>query len=350
VAASLNLDWLIGEGIGVLNGGNPIESPDVLKQLEHEGYRQVVTVRPWEFTMAWRIPDCRLRNFMFRATEASNLSDHDLFMFNEFCVYELAHNRQVPIWFEDERVKELVVSYISRFFAPGQTDLDNFVANAMTTQQDRYKQLPPTYLQHSGCLEYCHESCCSSDLVCHATSVRSAAKIIQGGRILSAVKATGLAGKQLAEYPANAAGDPPDYFDYIMFAAGNCTAVDKLVMERAVGYPPSWEEFENAFQPGIRFYFVSDDLRSHPNLTLDGIHVKIHEELLLDPWLALVAIPTGLDGSDELIELAHLRLPPDKIALFPFNGRHYKDWASMVYSEARARNARRIMDNLENAG
>jgi hypothetical protein len=249
------------------------------------------------------------------------------------------------MWFEDARVKELVVASISCFFADRWAGLDDFLAQAMATQQDRYTQVKPIYIRDSGCRGFCHEGLCLSDLVCHTTSIQCAASIVQGGRILSACRANGVTGEQMAKDPRNAAGDPPDYFDYIMFGPGNCTAVDKLVLERAIGYPPSWEEFEDAFRPGVRFFFRADDLRAHPGFTLDGIHEKIHEELALDPWLVLAVIPADLAESDKLIELARLKLPPDRVASFSFNGMHHMDWARMVYCEAKARNAQSITEN-----
>ena len=108
-----NIEWFVNNRIGVLNSTDPVESPEVRKQLEHEGLVQVVTIRPWPFTMAWSLPDCNLRNVMFRVTDPSAISSRD---------------------------------------------------------------------------------------------------------------------------PRNAAGDPPDYFEYVMLGPGNCTALDKLVFERVMGY------------------------------------------------------------------------------------------------------------------
>lgn len=40
----------------------------------------------------------------------------------------------------------------------------------------------------------------------------------------------------------NAANDPADYFEYIMFALGNCQAGDRLVIERELGRFPNEED------------------------------------------------------------------------------------------------------------
>jgi hypothetical protein len=332
MSTSLNIDWIIGNKIGVLNSTNPVESPDVIKQLENEGYVQIVTVRPWLVTMAWRLPESKLRNFMVRANDPYSLSQSTLFKLNEFCIYELAHSRQVLIWFENAGVRKVVITYIRSFFT-GSENIEDVVQQAMQTQRERYAQLPYESPRPSQCRQ-CHEGTCYSDLVCHATTIENAIGIVQDGRILSACRAYGLPPEEMAKDPRNAAGDPPDYFEYVMYGPGNCTAVDKLVLERIIGYPPSWEEFESIFQPGVRFYFIKEDLRRHPGFTLDGIHEKIYEELELDPWLVKMIIPDGLEKSDELVRLALNKLPKHKVCVLPFKGIHYRDWAKMAYREA----------------
>jgi len=73
------------------------------------------------------------------------------------------------------------------------------------------------------------------------------------------VKAFGKTADELVRDERNAAGDPADYFDYIMFAWGNCQAGDRLVMERNLNgnlsYEAFVEELEKNLSPGIRFYF-----------------------------------------------------------------------------------------------
>ena len=48
--------------------------------------------------------------------------------------------------------------------------------------------------------------------------------------------------QQLMNESRNAANDPADYFEYIMFSWGNCQAGDRLVMERALGRFPDDED------------------------------------------------------------------------------------------------------------
>lgn len=83
---------------------------------------------------------------------------------------------------------------------------------------------------------------CVTDYVCHTTSADNALKIFKSGKLLSAINARNLPGEELMRESRNAANDPADYFEYIMFAWGNCQAGDRLVMERALGRFPNDED------------------------------------------------------------------------------------------------------------
>lgn len=336
MAESIAIEWFVRDQIGVLRCANPEESEQVRHWLGRAGFRQVATVRPWPFTMAWRLPESGLRNVMFRVTGPEDLVEWDLFRLNEFCLYELAYGRRVPLWFEDARVGETLVTSIRRFFEPGLGDLDAFVAEMMPRQRQRLAVAPKRPARPTGCT-YCDEGVCQDDLACHATDIEGAMGIVRSGRILSACRARAVSGEEMAQDARNAAGDPPDYFDYVMWASGNCTAVDKLVLERVVGHVPSWEEFEANFQPGVRFFFRSADLRGHPCLTFDGIHFKIRDELAVEPYLVLMVIPEDLPGSRPLVELARQRLSAEMVASSSFAGLHFREWARMVYRKALAR-------------
>ena len=333
---SCAVEWVVSEWIGVLRGPNPAESAKARAWLEREGLAQIVTVRPWPFTMAWRLAGCGLRNVMFRVPGPETLSPWTLFRFQEFCTYELAHARRVLIWFEEPRVEEAVVESIRTFFSPGADNVERFVRGAMASQRARLAHLPNGTREPTGC-HYCVEDHCVDDLVCHATNVDAAMAIIQGGCILSLCKVRGVLPQEAARDPRNAAGDPPDYFEYVMWAPGNCTAIDKLVLERSLGHVPSWEEFETRFQPAVRFFFAQDALNRHPRLTFDGIHAKIRDVLELDPYLLAVVLPEGLMRVDKLVEVAALHVPRHKIVSLPYTGLHFKEWAHTAYHAVRPR-------------
>ena len=79
----------------------------------------------------------------------------------------------------------------------------------------------------------------------------------------------------------NAENDPADYFEYIMFAWGNCQAGDRLVMERKLGRFPDETDLSTYFSPGIRFYFKYDDLVKHPNTIFDGVlPMKVKDKVI----------------------------------------------------------------------
>lgn len=59
---------------------------------------------------------------------------------------------------------------------------------------------------------------CMTDFVCHTSPIENAAKILQCGSLLSPVKARKMSGAELAKETRNAAKDPADYFEYMMFA------------------------------------------------------------------------------------------------------------------------------------
>ena len=276
----VHIEWIVEDWIGVLGSANPVESCEVQQQLESAGFTQVVTVRQWPFTMAWRLPDSNLRNFMVRVMAPKEISPADLLTLQAFCVYELRHGRRVAIWFADDRVGDTMVEALREFFATGRENLNSFLAEAPAIIRGRHAALPHERPRRTGC-RYCHEGVCCSDLVCHGTTIEKAVKVINTGAILSACRARGVPGKELAGEPDNLAGDPPDYFDYVMWAGGNCTGVDHLVWQRVMGRPPDWAAFEATFQPAVKFFFRSRDLDGHPRMTFDGVHAKIRGQLEL---------------------------------------------------------------------
>ncbi len=80
--------------------------------------------------------------------------------------------------------------------------------------------------------------------------------------------------------------DPEDYFDYIMFAWGNCQAGDRLVMERKLKGFSTEEDLSIGFTPGIRFFFRYQDIIKHPGASYEGVlSLKIRDEVRLSDWV-----------------------------------------------------------------
>ena len=142
----------------------------------------------------------------------------------------------------------------------------------------------------------CHQHGCVTKFVCHTTDPASAAKILECGKLLSALRARQTSVEELMAERRNAAKDPADYFEYVMLAWGNCQAGDRLVMERKLGRFPDEKDLSVDFTPGVRFYFRYDVLVNHPNRVFDGVlPMKIHHEIDLKEWLCALVIPVGVE-------------------------------------------------------
>ena len=133
---------------------------------------------------------------------------------------------------------------------------------------------------------------CMTDLVCHTSPIENAVKILECGSLLSAVKARNLSAEELQKEARNAANDPADYFNYVMFTWGNCQAGDRLVMERKLGRFPNDEDLSIGFTPGVRFYFRYETLLTHPNVVIDGVlPVKVKDEVVLKDYVHAILVP-----------------------------------------------------------
>ena len=330
----LRVEWLVNARIGLLNTENPVTSPVVQRDLQNMGFSVVVTLRDYDHAISWGLPESGLRHYQCSFSDYWRPTPRDLSDLNEFCLYELYHDRCVPIWIEHAKVRVVVANSVRRFFERGIAHLDSFVKTAMASQRDRALALPPVR-KLTGC-RFCLNEGCMTDLACHATSVDAAKTILRSGRILSASKARKIPGEVLSAEPRNAAGDPADYFDYVMFPAGNCPAGDLLVYERTVGHLPSWDEFEKDFRPAVRFFFRNEDLIRHPGFCSDGRHgVKIRDELSLEALLVAIVIPEGLPGSPELLEQARTKVPESKVIARRFRRSGFKEWAKETYDMVR---------------
>lgn len=148
---------------------------------------------------------------------------------------------------------------------------------------------PPKITECTACPKY---RGCMTDMVCHTSSAEDAVRILDCGSLLSAVRARKKSASELAAEKRNAAGDPEDYFDYVMFAWGNCQAGDRLVMERRLGRAPDESELGADFVPGVRFFFAYKDIITHPEAVFDGVlPLKIKNEVVLKDWVHTIVIP-----------------------------------------------------------
>ncbi|MDE5819242.1 MAG: hypothetical protein K2I07_07975, partial [Lachnospiraceae bacterium] len=127
----------------------------------------------------------------------------------------------------------------------------------------------------------------------------------------------------------NAATDPADYFDYIMFAGGNCQAGDRLVMERALGRFPDEKDLSVGFKPGVRFYFKYEELTRHPKAVFDGVlPVKIKDEVVLNDWVHRIIIPLEVKSQIENEIPSSLK---ERVIFVKNDCKDIWDWSEKVY-------------------
>ena len=171
---------------------------------------------------------------------------------------------------------------------------------------------------------------CLTDYVCHTSSVGNAVKIISCGSLLSPVRARNMKASELAEETRNAAHDPADYFEYIMFAWGNCQAGDRLVTERMLGHFPDKNDLAPpAFVPGVRFFFKYSELAKHPCAVFEGVlPLKVRDEVVLKDWVSAIIIPEIYRSTFEPCINEDLK---PRIHFLRQDGKDIWEWSGYVY-------------------
>ena len=190
--------------------------------------------------------------------------------------------------------------------------------------------VPSKITECTACSKY---KGCMTDLVCHTASVEDAKSILDSGRLLSAVRARKKTAKELRTESRNAANDPLDYFDYIMFAWGNCQVGDRLVTERRLGRFPEEKELSEEFAPGVRFFFRYSKLVEHPSRVYEGVlPFKIKDEVILKDWIHAIIIPEAY--KDEFSTHIATELQ-DKVYYVKNDCKDIWEWSEKVYEFAR---------------
>lgn len=245
--------------------------------------------------------------YYFALSDYPNISSWELKKLITFMDYEKRHGRET----------EIICGNVSILSA-----INAAIANPKIVESAK---LPSKITECT----YCAQGGCLTDLVCHTATIDASKKIFKSGELLSAVKAYNKNAIELVKDPRNAAGDPPDYFEYIMFTWGNCTAGYRLVMERYLSRNPTDDELENKLIPGIRFYFKYNDMIRHSGYVFDGYHpVKIKDELILSDYLYACIIPH--EYKHEFEQLIPLNLA-NKVHYIPHEGLGLRDWSNKVY-------------------
>ena len=247
--------------------------------------------------------------YYFALSGYPNISDWELRNLLLFLEYEKQHGRQTDIICEDENILQAV---------------NHAIANP-----SQFLSTPkPSLITIPACTK-CKKGGCVTDYLCHTTEIENAKSILKCGKLLSAVKARNKKGEELAKEPRNSAKDTPDYFDYIMFAWGNCFCGDNLVMERMLNRGPDEHDLSVGFKPGVRFYFVYEDIAAHENYANDGHNgAKIKDELLLADYLRCCIIPESYMAEFEGIIPASLA---DRVFYIENDCKDIWEWSDKVY-------------------
>lgn len=174
---------------------------------------------------------------------------------------------------------------------------------------------------------------CMTDFVCHTSPIENAIKILECGSLLSPVLARNMSARELKAEKRNAANDPEDYFEYIMFAWGNCQAGDRLVMERKLGRFPDETDLSADFTPGVRFFFRYNDIIRHPNAVFEGVlPLKIKDEVVLKDWVYAIIVPAAYQNAVQRYLPEDLE---DKVWFVPNDCRDIWQWSEKVYEYVR---------------
>ena len=227
------------------------------------------------------------------------------------------------------------IRYESKYGRTCEIEAEESILHAIDTYRASYEKgnrvTPPIKITEcTACPKY---KGCMTDLVCHTSPVDSTIQILDCGSLLSPVKARNKKAVELMAEARNAANDPEDYFDYIMFAWGNCQAGDRLVMERKLGSFPNEKDLSDGFTPGVRFFFKYDTLIRHPKAVQEGVlPLKVKDEVILNDWIHAIVIPE--DYRDQTISHIPSTLS-GKVYYLKNDTRDIWAWSEKVYEFAK---------------
>ena len=217
--------------------------------------------------------------FYKKLSNFPQVSDWEIRTIIEFIEYETKYGRDIKIECENNILLNLIKEKIKN--------------KELYLKTQRPKLL-------TECTACPYRKGCVTDYVCHTTSLYNAIKILKCGKLLSALNARKVPVEELMSENRNTANDPADYFEYIMFAWGNCQSGDRLVMERLLNRFPNEEDLSVHFIPGVRFYFKYEELIKHPNIIFDGVlPMKVRDEIILNDWVYKIVIPLNMKNKIE---------------------------------------------------
>ncbi|WP_373713851.1 phosphate ABC transporter ATPase [Streptococcus sp.] len=238
-----------------------------------------------------------------------NIQDWELEKIVAFLAYEKLHGRDTQIDCEDKVMRDQL-EILSR-------SLLSLTAFPFTPSK---KIVASTY-DVNGNYVY-------SDFLSHTCTVQAAQEIFKSGQLMSAVRALNKTHQELLQDNRNAAGDPEDYFDYVMLGWSNTTSGYRLAMERLLGREPTEEELGKSFIPGVSFHFKYDDIINADGYVFDGYHpAKVKDSLHLEKLFTCI-IPFSEKSHFETI------IPPDissKVYFLDYCQDGMVNWSRKVY-------------------
>lgn len=237
------------------------------------------------------------------------ISPWELCRLTQFAAYEKANGRTTQIECSEPKLSE-AVEYALR-------------------HPDKYAgaKVPPKITECTAC----RQGGCLTEFLCHTASLENAKRILSCRGLLSARLATGKSYSELCADSRNAAHDPEDFFDYVMFSWGNCQAGDRLVTERYLGRDQTARDLsaDGALTLGVRFYWRYDVLAADNNAVFDGYHpLKIKDGLPIDARLYAVAAPEKYRGVLEPLLWDGIR---EKAVFADSAGCDLFGWADKIY-------------------
>ncbi len=262
----------------------------------------LIKIGDFEYTEVWD------GVFYKKLSNYPQVTDWEIRTIIEFIEYENKYGRKCEIECDDKNALRVIIDGIKH--------KEKFIS----------VQRPKLLTECTACP---YRKGCVTDYVCHTTSAENAIKIFECGKLLSAINARKIPVEKLMCENRNAANDPADYFEYVMFSWGNCQAGDRLVMERALGRFPEERDLSVDFEPGVRFYFKYEQLISHPNAVCDGVlPLKVKDEVLLSDWVYKVVIPMKLKSSIDRYIPTDLK---NRIIYIENDCKDIWDWSEKVY-------------------
>lgn len=145
------------------------------------------------------------------------------------------------------------------------------------------------------CCTHVYIDGCNAPLVSHGTPAATASTILRSGQLLAAVDTSGRSAADMAA--ESTWGEPSDYFEYVMFANGRCTAPEAVARSRSLGRDVEPIDLRSGYPTAVRFYFDWSDLIAREDAAFDGVHpVKVRGPVELSDHLIAVVVHSRHEG------------------------------------------------------